>query len=222
VDNKKAINNLRLVKKVFDKFEVKFRLAYGTALGAYRDKEFLPEDNDIDLVITDKVDYKTKKDIGWMLYDLGFRPADVAFNVFGRFEPVEIGYNGDENTGIIVCEKDHIEFSIFFFYEENCDKHGKEYVCIPKLGALKLISTPTKFYEKEDKIIFYKEEFLLPSPIEKYLAFTYRDWKNPLARDHGLTYFEMHPEHTEVLKKIWDKNQVYHAVKQNEEVFGGS
>jgi len=222
MDNEIAIKNLKLVKKVFDKFNVKFFLAYGTALGAYRDGDFLPEDNDIDLVITQKVSFETKKDIGWMLYDLGFLPADVAFNVFGRFEPVEIGYNGDENTGIIVCEKDHIEFSIFFFYEEDCKQHGREYVCIPKLGALKLIATPTKFYNKADKVIFYKDEYLIPHPIEDYLEFTYQEWKDPLRRDHGLTYFEMHPEHTEILRKVFDKNQVYHAVKKNEEVFGGS
>ena len=222
MDKDLAIKNLKLVKKVFDQYEVPFYLVYGTALGAYRDGEFLPNDNDIDLAVVKPIDLKTRKMIGFMLFDLGFHPADVAFNIYNRWEPVEMGYNGDDKTGIIVCHKDKIEFTIFFFYEEDCKKHGREYVCIPRLGALKLISTPTRFYEKSEKVKFKGDEYLIPSPIEEYFEFTYEDWKNPLKRDHGLTYFEMHPEHTEILRDVMDKNQVYHAVKKNEEVFGGS
>jgi len=213
MDKELAIKDLLEVKQVFDYYKVPFLLAYGTLLGAYRDKDFLPEDNDIDLVVIEPISYKMRKDIGWSLYNLGFNVPDMAFNVFNRMEPVEIGYNGDEKTGIICCEK-NVEFSIFFFYKEMCNRHGEEYVCIPKMGALKLISSPTKFYKKLDTIKFYKHKFLTPSPIKDYLEFTYKDWKNPLARDHGLTYFEMHQEKTEVLKNVMDENQVYRAVER--------
>ncbi len=212
-----ALKNLKIVKKVFDKHEVDFYLTYGTALGIYRDMDFLPDDHDIDLGVFDNsISLKTRKSIGWMLYDLGFFPADIAFNIYNRYEPVVAGYSGDEKSGIIVCEKDGIEFTIFFFYEEDCEKHGREYVCVPALGAMKLISTQTKYYKKPEKITFHKDEYLIPSPVEDYFEFTYEDWKNPMKRDHGLTYFEMHPEHLEVLKNVMDKNQVYHAVKKNE------
>lgn len=204
------------VKKVLDQYKVPFFLAYGTCLGAYRDGDFLPDDDDIDLVITEQITLETRKAIGWMLYDLGFKTQGISFNVFGRMEPQEIGYNGTEKTGIICCER-NIKFTIFFFYKEMCDKHGEEYVCIPKLGAVKLIASPVKFYKKPETIKFHKTKFLVPSPIKEYLAFTYEDWKDKTKRDHGMTYYEMHPEHTDDLKNIMDKDKVFYAIKKDED-----
>lgn len=205
MDNKKATEDLKLVKQVLDKHNVPFFLAYGTCLGAYRDKDFLPGDDDIDLGIVEKVDLKTRKSIGWALYDLGFEPQQITFNVFGRMEVSEIGYNGNEKTGIIVCERD-VKFTIFFFYEEDCPEHGKEMVCIPKLGAVKLIASPSRFYEKLKKIKFKKETFLIPNPPEEYLEWTYEEWQNPLKRDHGKLYKEIHSE--EMMKDVMKDNEV--------------
>jgi len=207
MDENTAIKNLKIVKRVLDKYKVPFALIYGTALGAYRNKGFIPHDNDIDIGITEHIDFKTKKDIGWILYGLGFKPAEIGFNVFGRFEQAEPGYNGDEKTGIIVCEKEGMELSIFFFYEDDCKTHGKEMTCIPKLGAVKLMSIPSKFFKKLDTIKFYGDTYSIPGPIEEYLEFTYKDWKDPLGRDRGQTYFEMHPEHLEEIKDVINKNE---------------
>lgn len=206
MDNDLALKDLIDIKRVFDKFKVPFFLGYGTALGAYRDGEFLPGDDDIDLGIIEDIDHQTRKAIGWLLYDLGFKNQEIMFNVYGKMEPIELAYNGDENTGIIVCER-NVKITIFFFTDMKCDTHIEEYVCIPKLGAMKLISSPVKFYEKFDTIKFKGEKFNLPSPIKDYLAFTYKDWKDPLARDHGLTYNEMHPEYKEFMKDVMKKNE---------------
>lgn len=186
------IKDLETIQQVFDKHGVRVILAYGMLLGQYRDKKPLPGDDDIDLCVIDPIDLKTRKAIGWTLYDLGFAPQNIAFNVFGRMEPIEIGYNGDEETGIIVCER-NFKFTIFFFHEEMCDQHGREYVCVPKLGAMKLISTPKKFYEKLGTIKVNGKKYLTPSPIEDYLADTYfNNWKDKTDRRHGLTYPEQH------------------------------
>lgn len=208
-ENKKKNEDLQMVKQVLDKFKVKFYLAYGTCLGAYRDAEFLPGDDDIDIAIVQPVDLRTKKEIGWMLYDLGFQPQEIMFNVFGRMEPQEARYNGDEKTGIICCQK-NIKFTIFFFNPEpeDCDKHGKEHVCIPKLGAMKLISTPARFYEGSNKVHFYGTEYNVPCPVEDYLAFTYFDnWEDKMDRRHGQTYSEAHPEYQEYIKDVMKKNE---------------
>ena len=201
-----AIKDLELVKKVFDKHGVRLFVVYGVLLGFYRDKGFLPGDDDIDLAVVDPVDYKTRKDIGWELYALGFEPQNVGFNVFQRMEPAEIGYNGDEETGIMVNQHSR-KFTIFFFKEEECPTHGHEYVCIPKLGALRLISTPKKFFEKASKIRINGKDYLAPSPIEDYLAYSYKDWKDKNLRDHSPTYFSCHPEAIEKLN-IDGKNEV--------------
>ena len=206
MDGSEKFQDLILVKKVFKKHNVPVILVYGTLLGFYRDKTFLPEDDDIDLAVFQRIDLKTRKAIGWQLYDLGFQPQQIMFNVFGRMEPQEIGYNGDEHTGIICCQR-NIKFTIFFFGEpEDCKLHGREHICVPKLGAVKLISTPARFYEKFDNLKINKETFLTPSPIEDYLAFSYKDWKNPLARDHSPVYREAHGE--EMIEDVLKNNEV--------------
>lgn len=186
------IKDLETIKEVFDKHNVRFLIVYGVLLGIYRDSKFLPGDNDVDIAIIDKISLETRKAIGWALYDLGFHPQPISFNVFGRMEPSEVGYNGDSETGIIVCER-NFKFTIFFFKVEECEQHGHEYVCTPKLGALKLISSPTKFYQKTDTIKIGKKKYLTPSPIEDYLSFTYfNNWKDKTDRRHGETHDMMH------------------------------
>src|SRR3990167_7741422 len=121
------VKDLETIKEVFDKFGVPFYIVYGAVLGLHRDGDFIEHDDDIDLAVcwgrednTGKennlhkcVDFETRKKIGWALYDLGFQPQPICFNVFGRMEPSEIGYNGGENSGIIVCERNY-KFTIFF------------------------------------------------------------------------------------------------------------
>lgn len=203
----KRIEDLEIVHQVFDKHKAHFFVGYGALLGWYRDGMWLPGDDDIDIGCIEPLDLKTRKSIGWMLYDLGFKPQSIGFNVFGRMEPAEMGYNGDMDSGVIVCEK-NIKFTIFFFNKEMCKIHKEEYVCTPKLGALKLIATPTKFYKKLDKVSIGKKEYLTPSPIEDYLKFSYEDWKDPMKRDHSKTFFEAHPEQIEMIKDVEKKNQV--------------
>lgn len=203
---KERIKDLEDIKAVFDKLGVRFFIVYGVLLGFYRDGNFLPGDDDIDIAVVDKLDLKTRKEIGWKLYDMGFQPQNIAFNVFGRMEPSEVGYNGDENTGIIVCER-NFKFTIFFFNEEDCKEHGKEMVCIPKLGALRLISTPSKFFEKTDKIKIGKNKYLTPAPIKEYLSWAYfNNWKDKTDRRHSSTFFEQHMKNESV--DVTGQNQV--------------
>lgn len=204
--NKNKFKDFQQVCDIFKRFNVRVIVCYGLLLGIYRDGKDLPGDDDIDLAVIDPIDFKTRKDIGWALYNLGFKPQDIGFNVFGRMELGEIGYNGDDKTGIIVCER-NTKFTIFFFKERECKDHGKEMVCIPKLGALELISSPSKFYEKLGEIKIGKDKYLTPSPIEDYLSFTYfNNWKDNTDRRHGETFFEMHPDYMEYIKD--PKNQV--------------
>lgn len=190
------IKDLEDIKKIFDKFGVRFLVVYGALLGFYRDRDFLPGDDDIDIAVIDDISWEKRKAIGWSLFDLGFTPQPISFNVPNesgyRMEPGEIGYNGDDKTGIIVCER-NFKFTIFFFREEDCPQHGKEMVCTPKLGARKLIASPSKFYQKTDTIKIGKTKYLTPSPIKDYLAFTYfNNWQDKTDRRHGHTYIEMH------------------------------
>lgn len=200
------ITDLEQIKEVFDKYGVRFFIVYGALLGFYRDGDFLPGDDDVDIAVIDEIDLETRKKIGWTLFDLGFNPQNIAFNVFGRMEPSEVGYNGDSETGIIVCER-NFKFTIFFFKKEECQQHGIEYVCIPKLGALRLISTPVKFFEKSDTIKIRKNKYLTPAPIKEYLSWAYFDnWKDKTDRRHSDTYLMQHAPLESV--DITGKNEV--------------
>lgn len=206
------IKDLETIREVFEKYKVPFFVVYGVALGFHRDGSFLPGDDDIDLAVIEPIDLKTRKAIGWDLWYLGFQPQQITFNVPNassqgfQMEPSEIGYNGDHETGIIVCER-NFKFTIFFFKEEQCDMHGEEYVCTPKLGAMKLISTPTRFYKKSETIKINKKKYQVPSPIEEYLDFTYfNNWKDKTDRRHGETYLEMHEKGASL--DLEGKNQV--------------
>ncbi len=186
------ITDLQDIQKVFDSFNVEVILVYGALLGFYRDKDFLPGDDDIDLAVIDPIGYETRKAIGRNLLALGFTPLPIAFNVLGEMEVSEPGYNGDASTGIIVCQR-NFKFTIFFFQKEHCEKHGEEYVCVPKMGAMKLISTPAHYFLKLGNIKIGKKKYLTPSPVEAYLADTYfNNWKDKTDRRHGLLYTQQH------------------------------
>lgn len=189
------IKDLEIIKSVLDKYNINFYIVYGVLLGFYRDGKFLPEDDDIDIAIVDEIDYETKKKIGWELFDLGFVPQNMWFNVFGRMEVQELGYNGDHETGVIVCER-NFKFTIFFFKREMCNIHGEEYVCIPKMGCRKLISIPAKFFEKSGIIKIGRNKYKTPYPIKDYLAYSYEDWRDKKKRDHSPLYDEAHKNET--------------------------
>lgn len=197
--------DLEQIKQIFDKFGVRFLLCYGALLGHYRDGDYLPGDNDIDIAVIDPVPFAIRKKIGWMLYDLGFQTQQIVFNVFGRMEPVQVGYDGDEETGIIVCER-NFKFTIFFFTEEDCPIHERELVCRPRMQSVNLISSPAKFYKELGKIKINKKEYLTPGPIEEYLEFTYGNWRDKNERKHGQTFFEMHPDRAGELINLEGKN----------------
>lgn len=190
------IKDLETIKSIFDKHRVKFILIYGALLGHYRDGDFIEHDDDIDLAVIDPIDFKTRKAIGWDLYNLGFKNQEIAFNVFGNFEHgEEIGYTGTEESGIVVCER-NFKFTIFFFKEEFCQEHGyMEYVCTPKQGAIKLISTPAWFFQTFGEMRIGKNKYLTPSPIKDYLQFCYNDWQDKNGRDHSPTYPAAHPNY---------------------------
>lgn len=192
VDKKLIYEDMETIQRVFNSYGVKLYLVYGALLGFYRDKDFLPGDDDVDFCVIDKINYETRKKIGWELYDLGFVRQPVAFNVFGKLEDTEEGYNGDGESGSIVVVR-NFKFTIFFFKEELCKQHGRELVCIPKFSAVRLISTPQKFFDKPSSIKINKVEYLCPAPIEDYLADTYfNNWKDKTDRRHGLLYDKQH------------------------------
>jgi hypothetical protein len=193
IGRKEALQDLEEISRVFEKYKVPLFLTYGALLGIVRDGDFIPYDDDIDLCITEKIDYQTRKAIGNTLLDIGYGPQPISFRVFDRLEASEPGYNGDAHSGIIVCQK-RIRTTLFFFGQEDCPIHGSCMVCHPKLGSGRLISTPAHFFEKPDIIKFKGKKYLTPSPVKEYLEFMYGDtWKQPIKGKHAPQWGPSHP-----------------------------
>ena len=186
------MKDLNDIMSIFERFGVRAFLSYGAVLGAVREKDFIKWDDDVDIDIVDECDFETRKRIGNMLGDIGFRAQSIGFNIFGRMEMSTMGdngescYDGDGETGIIVCER-NFRFSIFFYKKEN-----EEYVCTPKVGALRLISNLCKFYDEPDQVKLHGKKFITPGPVKEYLTYLYGDWKKPLKDKHAPQYAERH------------------------------
>jgi len=198
MDKQLVLKDLLDVKRVLDSLGVQFFLGYGIVLGIIRDKDFIDHDDDVDIIITQKLTYKQRKEIAWALWDIGFKDwSNVVWNVYGRFEPAEPGYNGTEETGIIPCRR-NFDFSIMF-YKDN----GDEWLCIPKRGGMPVLAIPKKFLEKGRWVKFKGEKWLIPDPTIEYLEFLYGDWKTPRPGEHAKQYWQIHDK-DELEKKYFN------------------
>lgn len=151
-----ALEDLLEVKQVFDDLNLPLFLMYGTALGIYRDDQFLKSDHDIDLGTWGQ---KNKEKIWSKLEPLGFYKRAGKKDLEGQTDFLSIHTNRQ------------VSFDIFLFEEYN-----DEY---------KAFTTPTtccatlpKQFAKMEKIKFYGQTFLIPSPTEDYLTYFYGDWKD--------------------------------------------
>jgi len=175
--NKKICKeNLFLLKEMFDKNSISFRLGYGTLLGAVRDNDFITWDNDIDLLF-DKEDKPKVMDCLPELFKLGF---------------VERGLR--ENFWRINRKGERID--IYFFSQTNIlDKLRDLVVC--KYGAF-CVYIDKFYWDDSTTIKFLEKDFLVFKEYEQWLTKCYgADWRVPQVKkgraktffSHYLMYF---------------------------------
>lgn len=187
-----ARKDLEDIQKVFDHFKVPLFLTYGALLGIHRDGDFIPYDDDIDLCIVEKIPHEIRKKIGWSLMNIGFVGQPISFKLHGGWDEAMSGYNGDEDSGIIVCQR-NIRVTLFFFKEEECPLHGREMVCVPLYKGTRLIFTPAHFFDKPGTIKYKGKKYLTPTPIKEYMEFMYgKDWKTPIKGKHAPQWSPTH------------------------------
>lgn len=171
MDAKKALQDLLDVKKVFDKYQVKFFLIYGTALGAYRDGKFLKGDYDIDL---GSFGTEHKDKIREDLEKLGF----------------EIGVLFDATTQEIiptdmVLSERNVRVDTFFFKEDK----GEYVAWKHPFSFHPFMAMPLKF-KKTEKVTLYGHEFEMLTPAKEYLDYLYgEDWG---IKKQGRLYADVH------------------------------
>ena len=157
-----AVINLRDIKEILDELEMVFWLDGGTALGAYRDKDFCEDDeDDIDLCTWDNYLY--------LLDDIIAKAKEKGFELWHRWE-LEIA-----------LKKNGSKIDLFFNRKNKKDAYTHLY---DGNGIAKYLVIPVRFYESLEKIQFYGMEFNLPSPIEDYLTLKYGDFRTKIHRSN--------------------------------------
>lgn len=144
---------LSIFKKVITDLNIEYWLCFGTALGFYRDLEFILWDDDIDIQI-DSHD----------MLRVGLENIKKAFMNEGFIvRSVERGLNSKMSMFYM-----GVKMQLQGMYEEDGMMHAK------------LFHYPAELYKNSQKVVYRGEEYNLPGPADDYLTFCYGpDWKTP-------------------------------------------
>lgn len=157
---------LSQIKEVLDGLGVKWCFAFGTALGLYREKGFIPQDTDIDVMIL--VDKINPMDIAAQFYGLRL----IRTVICGR-DYHQIAFQTDDGFIIDLC----------FFYED-----GDNYVSYCEGGHWK---DPINVIGNTGNVSTRFGNFPLPEKIEDYLVIRYGDdWSVPRYGDNACSIKE--------------------------------
>lgn len=160
--------NLLRIKELLNKLGVNFVLSWGLVLGAYREKDIIDWDNDVDVgvIVFDEFNKELLLKIAnyirphctWLSYECE-QPDRLDLPRYG--------------TGITFCFKDNSHPNCIEFCVIKPDK--AVYYC-PK-GYMYF---PKHMFTDPDIINFLGEIFFIPSDTEKYLERCYgKDWRVP-------------------------------------------
>jgi hypothetical protein len=150
------LRNLALIeiKNVLDSLNIRFLLIDGTLLGAVREKDFIPWDNDVDI-------YMDIEDVQYHTHTILEKIKEKDFEVI-------VG-KSDYKDCTMTVKKHGSKFELSGFFEEDGYKK--------KIGANGMgWKLPVKFFDHPEEIEFLGTKYLTPSPVKEYLDFRYGDW----------------------------------------------
>lgn len=164
VEGQKALLTLH---KIFSELNAKYFLILGTALGAYRDNGFTPTEKDIDIGFLYENFTPIIGDLAKALVLAGFtvRPISQPFN----------------RCRVLVAHRNSVKIDLVSYpiwrnkrFCSNADPKTRRYSVVHNRLML----------EEYETITVFGKEFLVPSPIEKYLELEYGpEWRTPV-QDH--------------------------------------
>lgn len=163
-----GLNLLKQTKLLFSNINLDFYLAYGTLLGAIREKTIIPGDEDVDVFTDDE--QKLLNNLPY-LYENNYKVC--------RINPGKLySFRVNENAYIDVYILRPFKFAIWKLYCYSLSNHA----------------TPKKYFKEYQDIQFLGETFRCPKNPEKLIEFWYgKDWRQP--KSGKKYYYEVPPAH---------------------------
>ena len=152
---------LKEVKLILDELKVMFILGSGTCLGAVRDNDLIPWDDDIDLVSVGDFNGLTKESVDGILAAFRERGYYVRQNNWSPDWPLYgINYS-------VIKNYVRVDWSCSFVTDDS-------------IYVYPGIPIPAKFFIHPKEIEFLGEKFFVPNPPEEYLSLKYgAEWMIP-------------------------------------------
>jgi hypothetical protein len=149
------------VKAVLDAAGVRFIIEGGALLGAIREGDFLPWDDDVDLAVRSE--------------DLAFRGEQILESLKAAGFASRILDASAQGYKISAC-KHGIDYQICGWYLRRRWRRRKHY------------KMPAAFFDKTATVALRGVLYPCPDPPTAYLEFFYGDWRTPKREGRGLTY----------------------------------
>ena len=157
IDRSNAAKALKETKNILDGFGVSFFLRQGTCLGAIRDNDLLPWDDDVDIGSIIGIHGLTEKSLDSIIDDFrdhGFLARIDRMNVSPYIPLVKYSTRIDWQCYKVV---------------DNC------------IIQYPFLKSPLHLFTELKEITFLEENFLVPNPPEEYLRLKYGDsWRTPI------------------------------------------
>jgi len=177
---------------IFEKNDIFYFIQAGTLLGAYREKDFIKWDWDVEISLFEK-DFINNYEI---------IKKELIRNSFKVIHEVK----SNESGKIDVIKEFDEKSTVFEIVSWSYNAKKKEFFRWK-------INIPEKFLINFQKIYFLGREFNCPSPIELYLEHQYGDWKTPNRTSNKNIYLSktFYKEYSLIkkikiiLKKVLDK-----------------
>lgn len=173
IDRQVLYENLLLVKEVFDNNCITFMLSHGTMLGIYRDGDFIPWDDDVDIALLVDDKHKFPKAVA-ELKKLGFF---VPPNCEDRFA-TEFNSKKEIPWYDFVAIRKGEKIEGWFF--EKVIEQGKEWYIYDRYRSGSALKHPAKYYEPFGTLEWRGHIWKVPNHLDEYIPFMYGpNWNTP-------------------------------------------